>query len=125
MSYLNGIHGCSGDYAVRSLGSGPFSPAITHDSRSKDDIMFKYSIPHVFGTEWKKKLCEMRQQLEQARKDSPGTGDMTASSLLGALDLFITEELRLLPENLSLCLTGWNMTDYGPLHAGSTPTKQK
>lgn len=121
MAYLNGITACAGDYGLRSLGSGPFSPAIAHECRSSRSIALRYSIPHVFGTSWKRKLVETRQSLMGVRKNTIGSGNVDSTALLGALDRFIRTELKLIPENLTLCDMGWNELDYGELHAAGTP----
>lgn len=87
--------------------------------------MLRFSIPHVFGTKWKKKLRSTRELLQQIRRDMLSSDDLTATSLMGALDKFIIEDLHLIPENLHLCNEGWDSTDYGNLHAGGTPCGRK
>ena len=120
MAYLNGITACAGDYGLRGLGSGPFSPAIVHTCRSARSIALKYQIPHVFGTEWKRKLVSIRQSLLNVRKNAIGSGNIDSTALLGALDRFIRKDLKLIPENLTLCDMGWNEMDYDELHAAGT-----
>lgn len=104
---------------MRSLGSGPFSVLTTH-SKQRNSFYLRFSIPHVFTTEWKRELRAIITQLTKAREASIGTGDMTATALLGSIDRLLTEDLHMLPENLDMCIVGWNHTDYGELHAGGT-----
>ena len=58
-------------------------------------------------------------------KPSIGTGDMTATVLLGAIDRLLKDDFHLVPKFLSMCSAGWEWTDYGELHAGGTSGNRK
>jgi hypothetical protein len=125
MAYLNEIQACINDYSLRAIGSAPFPPNIAAMNKSKQTIKMRFSIPHVYTTLWKKKLVETREKLLRQRKRQVGSGDISATTLLGALDKFIKDELHLVPDHLTLCAVGWNHVDYGELHGGGTSSNRK
>ena len=120
MKFLWMIMGNINNYAIRSLGSGPFSVEACHETISNGHI--KNWMPIVFTTHFKQSLVNSAQLLQDAIADPSNSRQVVeaATAAYSKLDNFVTTELKLKLTALSRVKFGWDRVDYGQLHEAGT-----
>ena len=120
LKFLWTIMGSVMNYKIRSLGSNPFSVETCHEANSNG--MFKFWIPIVFTTHFRKSLVQQAKSLRNIINGEASSRQAVegATAALAKLDNFVTVELKIHLNALTRVPFGWDKAEYGQLHEAGT-----